>query len=120
MSGLLPTNMIKDSQKLLDVISQRQEALSDNIANMHTIGYKRKDIDFSQYLNNGSISSLEAKTIEKYGPSPISSMQGGEQLTTEEEFGLMQQNYMLYSVAVKKLKSAVTEIKTALNVSSNG
>ena len=47
--GLLPLNLLNEPQKMLSLISQRQEALSDNIANMHTIGYKRKDVDFSQY-----------------------------------------------------------------------
>ena len=38
--GLIPINLMNKPQKMLDIISQRQEALSDNIANMHTIGYR--------------------------------------------------------------------------------
>ncbi len=119
--GLIPTNLINKPQKMLDIISQRQEALSDNVANMHTVGYRRKDVDFSQYLNNTQkSSSLEAKTIEKYGPAPIaSSASGGEKKTTEEELVLMQENYMLYNVAVRELSSTITQIKTALNISAS-
>ena len=120
--GLIPTHLINKPQRMLDIISQRQEALSDNIANMHTIGYRRKDVDFSMYLNNAQNSStLEAKTIEKYGPAPVvsSSSNGGERKTTEEELVLMQENYMLYNVAVKELSSTITQIKTALNVSAS-
>ena len=72
--SLIPTNLINQPQKMLNLIAQRQEALGDNIANMHTIGYRRKDVDFSQYLNNSQkASTLEARTIEKYGPAPIES-----------------------------------------------
>ncbi len=118
--GLIPTHLINNQQKMLNLISARQEALSDNIANMHTIGYKRKDVDFSQYLNSGTSSSLESKMVQKYGPAAISSSSGSEKLTTEDELALMQQNYLLYNVAVRQLSSTITEIKTALNVSSTG
>ena len=118
--GLIPTHLINNQQKMLNLISARQEALSDNIANMHTSGYKRKDVDFSQYLNSGTSSSLESKMVQKYGPAAISSFSGGEKLTTEDELALMQQNYLLYNVAVRQLSSTITEIKTALNVSSTG
>ncbi len=118
--GFLPINLINSQQKLLGVISARQEALSDNVANMHTVGYKRKDVDFSQYLNSGLSSSLESKLVQKYGPAPIASAGGGEKLTTEDELALMQQNYLLYNVAVRQLSSTITEIKTAMNVSANG
>ena len=67
--GLLPTHLLHNPQKMLSMISQRQECISDNIANMHTKGYRRKDVDFSQYLNNGVSSRLETSLIEKYGPN---------------------------------------------------
>ncbi len=118
--GLIPINLINNQQKMLDLISARQEALGDNIVNTHTVGYKRKDVDFSQYLNSGTASNLEAKVCEKYGCAPISSTSGGENLTTEDELALMQQNYLLYNVAVRQLSSTITEIKSALNISANG
>ena len=65
--GLLPTHLLNNPQKMLALVSQRQECLSDNIANMHTKGYRRKDVDFSQYLNtSGTSSNLEGKMIEKF------------------------------------------------------
>lgn len=118
--GLIPTHLLNSPQKMLNLISARQEALSDNVANMHTVGYKRKDVDFSQYLNSGISSSLESKVNDKFGPATISGANGGEKLTTEDELALMQQNYLLYNVAVRHLSSTITEIKTALNVSANG
>lgn len=119
--GLVPTQLLNNPQKILGLVSARQEALSDNIANMHTKGYRRKDVDFSQYLNSGTSSRLENKVIEKYGPAPIASNgAGGENISTEDELSLMQENYLLYSIAVRHLSSTITEIKTAMNVSANG
>lgn len=119
--GLIPTNLMQDSQKILGLVSARQEALADNIANMHTIGYRRKDVDFSQYLSEGTASRLETKIIDKYGVAPVSAMnESSENITTENELALMQQNYLYYNIAVRQLSSTITQIKTALNVSSNG
>ena len=119
--SLVPLQLLNEPKKMLALVSQRQEALSDNIANMHTPGYRRKDIDFSQYLNSGISSNLEAGMVKKFGPSPIaSSNSGGENISTENELALMQENYMMYNVAVRNLSSTITQIKTALNVSANG
>ena len=119
--GLLPTQLLKSPQRMLDLISQRQEALSDNIANMHTPGYRRRDVNFSQYLSDNTVSRLESKITDKFGPSPVMNAGvGGVNKTTEEELALMQENYMLYNVAVRQLSSTITQIKTAMNVSANG
>jgi flagellar basal-body rod protein FlgB len=120
--GLIPTHLLNSPQKMISMVAQRQECLSDNIANMHTKGYRRKDVDFSQYLNTGISSRIEANVIDKYGPSPLasSSAAGGENISTEDELAKMQENYLLYNVAVRHLSSTITEIKTALNVSQSG
>ena len=118
--GLIPTQLIQNSQKMLSLVSARQEALSDNIANMHTVGYRRKDVDFSQYLSSGNSLSLENKLIEKFGSAPVASSNNGQQRSPEDELALMQQNYLYYTVAVRQLSSTITKIKTAMNVSANG
>ena len=117
--SIIPTQLMKSPQRMLDLISARQEALSDNIANMHTQGYRRRDVNFSNYLNDDTVSRLESKITNKYGPSPIT-VETTENISTEDEFARMQENYILYSAAVRELSSTITQIKTALNVSANG
>ena len=34
--GVIPSQLIKNPTRILSLVSKRQEALSDNIANMHT------------------------------------------------------------------------------------
>ena len=116
--GIVPTHLLKAPQRMLDMISQRQEALSDKIANMHTPGYRRRDVDFSQYLNDDTVSRLESKITNKFGPSPIT-VSTTENISTEDELARMQENYVLYNAAVRELNSTITQIKTALNVSAN-
>ena len=98
--GIIPTHLLHSPQKMLSLVSLRQEALSDNIANMHTEGYRRKDVDFSQYLNNGVSSNLETKLIDKYGASPISSTTSGsgEVLSTEDELALILSLFLMISL----------------------
>ena len=118
--GIIPTHLINNSLKTMDVIAMRQEALADNITNIHTPNYKRKDVDFSQYLNSSSASTLETKLIDKFGSTPLASSTSSEPIKAEDELAKMQQNYMLFSVASRQLSSTITQIKTALNVSANG
>ena len=118
--GLLPLQLINKPRQLLGMISTRQEALADNIANMHTEGYRRKDVDFSQYLNNGISSNLETQLINKFGAAPIANQKSSEVMSVEDEFAMMQQNYLYFAVASRELSSTITQIKTAMNVSANG
>ena len=57
--------------------------------------------------------SFGATSFSFESPAPV------EKKTTEEELVLMQENYMIYNVAVKELASTITQIKTALNVSAS-
>ena len=116
--NIIPTHLMKSPQRMLDLISKRQEALSDNIANMHTPGYRRRDVNFSQFINESSVSKLENKITEKFGGSPITA-ETTQNISTEDEFARMQENYLLYNAAVRELSSTITQIKTAMNVSAN-
>lgn len=110
----LPKGPIEKANLLLDLISSRQEALSGNIANVDTPGYVRKDIEFSQYLNTAN-SPLETQLSQKLGPSGVIKARQ-ETLTVTDELSLMQKNSIMYAAAVRKMSSAVTELKTVINV----
>ena len=65
-----PKNLMQRCNLMLDLVAQRQRALGMNIANVHTPGYIRKDIDFADYL--GSMGSrLETDLSAKLGPSGV-------------------------------------------------
>lgn len=100
---------------MMDLIAQRQSALSANVANMDTPGYVRKDISFGQYL--GSVSSpLETELSTKLGPSAVIQDREEGPINAARELTEMQRNSILYTVATRNMSTLVNEMKTAINV----
>ncbi len=100
---------------MMDLISQRQRALGSNIANVHTPGYIRQDIEFGQYLNTMN-SPLETRLSEKLGPSAIATDRSEEPVNAANELLKIQENSILYSMATRRMSNIVTEMKTVINV----
>lgn len=110
----LPNDPISRGQLYLDLLSNRQEALSSNLTNMDTPNYVRRDIEFSQYLNTAN-SPLETQLSTKLGPSGVISAKE-QQLSAADEITLMQENSILYAVASRQMSTMISEIKTAISV----
>lgn len=109
-----PSNSIQNTSLILDLIAQRQRALSGNLANMDTPGYVRKDINFSQYLGTMN-NPLETELSAKLGPSAIIQDTGGE-VNPSDELAEMQKNALLYTVATRRMTNIITELRTVVNV----
>lgn len=99
----------------LDLIAQKQRALSSNVANIDTPGYVRKDINFQQYLGTTN-SPLETELSAKLGPSAIIEDREVGSIDAARELTEMQKNSILYNVATKRMRSLITELKTVINV----
>ena len=100
---------------MLDLISQRQRALSSNVANMDTPGYVRRDIDFSTYL--GSMNSpLETQLSQKLGPSGIIEDKERQEIDIAEELSEIQKNSLMYTIATRRMSNIITQMKTVINV----
>jgi flagellar basal body rod protein FlgB len=52
--------------KVLNVTSLRHRAVSNNISNVNTVNYKRKDIDFASYLKSVDIDQEMADLAENH------------------------------------------------------
>lgn len=101
---------------MLDLIAQRQKALGENLANIDTPGYVRKDVDFSQCLGKTD-SSLETRMSAVLGQSNV--MQddaGGGQVNPAHELLELQKNSLLYTMATREMSSMITQMKTVVNV----
>ena len=109
-----PKSDIQKTSLILDLIAQKQQVLSANLANMDTPGYIRKDLDFSQYLGTMN-SPLETQLSQKLGASGvIQDQQGG--VNPVNELVEMQKMSVLYSVAARRMSSIISEMKTIVNV----
>ena len=100
---------------MLDLVSQRQVALGSNLANVHTPGYVRRDINFGEYLSSLN-SPLETKLSQKLGPSAIIEEHFQEQIRPDKELLELQNNSLLYSMATRRMSTIITEMKTVINV----
>lgn len=108
-------NPISNALGALDLIAERHKALSSNLANMDTPNYRRKDVSFSQYL--GGISSpLETALSAKLGPSPVTVESTDEKVNPATELSEIQKNSLLYTVAVRRVNSLISEMKTVINL----
>ena len=106
---------INKGAHILGVIGHRQQVLGSNLVNMNTPGYQRKDIDFNTYL--GSLNSpLESEMSKKLGPSQYINNSGGGEVNPAYELIEMQKNNIYYSIATRRVSSAIQEMKTVLNV----
>ena len=109
-----PKDPIVKTNLMLDLISQRQRALSTNLANMDTPNYVRKDISFDQYLGTMN-NPLETELSIKLGPSGLIEEQDVG-VDPTYELAEMQKNALMYTMATRRMSNIITEMKTALNV----
>ena len=66
-------NVMNDASVMLNLIAKRQKALGDNLANVDTPGYTRKDVDFSQELSTlgGTLQTKMASKLNSLNASFI-------------------------------------------------
>ena len=111
-SSIDPMN---NTGEILDLIAKKQKVIGENLANIDTPGYVRKDINFGQYLGNGT-SPLETKLSSKLGPSPVGEEEVGGEVNPANELMALQKNALLYTMATRRMSSIITEMKTVINV----
>ena len=109
------------AKKLLDVSHARHEAISGNLANAETPGYKRVDIktDFAEELKKlaksndiESISALRA-SLETDLNSP-SVRPDGNNVQLDSELMKMNENAMQYEFLTQYTANSMKRIKTAI------
>lgn len=111
----MPLDPINSAGLMLDLIAKKQKVIGDNIANIDTPGYVRKDIDFGQCLNSGD-NSLETKLSSKFGASPAFETQSNDPINPADELMQLQKNSFLYTMATRQMSSIITQMKTVVNV----
>ena len=102
--------------QILNMLGQKQKIIGQNMANVDTPGYTKKTINFADYMNTNGFNSLEKKINDKFGMSSTSVENTGESVNMGDEIVDMQKNSLLYSMAVRRMSSVITELRTAINV----
>jgi len=122
VSKLLFSN--EQIEKALDVAWKRNEIISENIANVDTPGYKRKDVQFKEYftseLKNSSISNSKSKLANSenirviYDNSNYSYRLDGNNVDPEREMAIMAENTIRYFTLINRLSSQFSKIRTII------
>ena len=108
-------------KKGLDAASERSEAISDNLANVNTEGYKRKYVTFEESLKN-SVYDLELKTddekhirignnygqIETKTDSSNSMREDGNNVDMDTEIVNQAANTLMYSALINQMSSRLS------------
>jgi flagellar basal-body rod protein FlgB len=114
--------------KSLDISERRNRLITSNIANMDTIGYKPKDLDFKKTLKlemekqTGGISRTHQKHFKNDITSEISGnvreRQGGEydldSVNIDTEMTKLTENNIMYRTTVEMLLRKMTILKQAI------
>lgn len=100
---------------ILNLIAKKQKIIGENLANMDTPGYQRKDLNFGQYLADNS-STLEARVTERFGSPPVFEGSRDELINPADELMELQKNSLLYTMATRRMSNIITEMKTVINV----
>lgn len=100
---------------MMDLIAKKQKVIGENLANIDTPGYTRKDVDFGQYLG-AMDGSFGTSLSSKFGPASVSEEAVGGEVNPANELMELQKNALLYTMATRRMSSIITEMKTVINV----
>lgn len=101
--------------RMLDAASLRHRAISQNIANVNTPGYRRKEVEFeealAERLRSGSAEPIKPKVVEV--PSPAQRPDGNG-VTLEQEMMDLNKNALLHNAATQLLASQLAKLRSAI------
>lgn len=108
--------------KALDASWLRSEVISNNLANVDTPHYKRKDVVFESYLeralqNSGKVST---KRLERVLPKVIednanlSYRMDGNNVDVDTEMAYLAQNQIKYNTLISQVNYNFSRLKTVL------
>lgn len=114
--SFLPINSMNETGYVLDLIAKKQKVLGENLANVDTPGYTRKDVNFGQCLSSMGNNQLETQLSAKFGPSPSFEENSNQKVNSGNELMEIQKNALLYTMATRRMSNIITEMKTVINV----
>lgn len=113
---MFQTEGFKVMKGLTDAVMQRQELLSNNLANIETKGYVRQDLDFGRLMGE----------LKSGIPSNDSSNEGAlararyrddsRPMTLEKEMSTLYDNHLRYLLLTKSISHHFEHMKKALEV----
>ena len=104
---------------LTDALTQRQEILSNNLANMGTKNYVRQDIDFGRVLSDLKSGGPSMEQGNEATLTRARYKDTGTPLTLESEMSKMYDNHLRYLLMVKSISHHFEHMKKAIEVKAS-
>lgn len=111
-------------EKALNVAWKRNDIISENIANVDTPGYKRKEVQFDYYFNSelkkSRISNLKSKLTDSenvkivYDNRNYSYRLDGNNVDIEREMAIMAENTIRYYTLINRINGQFNKIRTII------
>ncbi len=102
--------------------SLRQRAISNNVANLETPGYRRIDVKFEELLATAlsSTGKVDLKEIEPqiHQPKKTPVNSNGNDVTLENEVGQLVKNSLLHKTYIRLLNKKYKQIELAMDVNN--
>ena len=105
-------NSIHILNKLLDGTALRHQAISANIANVNTPGYRRKDVPFLDELK-AAVETNDPATIKAVTPQ-VRPDRSSAPVRLEAEFAAMSQNQILYTTSADLISRKYERLRRAI------
>jgi len=109
------------AKKTLDVVALRQEAISSNIANLETPGYKRMDIapafqaELERACASGNSQQLAALSPAlAVDPNAVPNGRDGNTVSLEKELMLMSQNTLTNALETQLVSNTFIKLRMAI------
>lgn len=116
------TPRLSNIQSALDLTTERQKLLTNNLANVNVPGYKREDMDFHISLNqaNGSLGTISPPQDFKSFQSQLASQQtslrqDGNNVDLEHEISAMTETQMHYQALSLMAANYFSNLKEAIS-----
>lgn len=108
--------------KALDASLLRGEMISNNVANVDTPGYKRKDVAFESYLEKAlnSTGKISEQNLAQLKPtvyqdhSSLSYRIDGNNVDMDTEMGYLAQNQIQYSTLISQVNYNFSRLKMVM------
>ncbi len=111
--------------KVLDGAAARQRALADNLANVETPGYLRKDVRFESALHDAiqnspadidrTLANIEGISLDSTNDRQTPVNAQGNNVEIDHEMVEMAKNSLQYNTAAQLLTMEISQMKTAIH-----
>ena len=104
--------------KMLDVTTLQREVIANNIANVDTPGYKRKEVDFAaaleEALRSGDPQEAEAARLQIIESAGLPVRPDGNNVDIDTELSALVKNTLTYNTFVHFVSTRFLALKEAI------